>query len=231
MSAFERTLNYSISYRNGLICPSSGLYSFTSDSLTDSSTYWHCRLVLCAAGSMQLSGVCQSVSPSVPFAGRCCRFAAVVAIARRYRDRLLHARRSAARRRSTALCSKCGQRHVVSWRRKLNTDLFRCTLWFFFTYLTARCYIFGLRAGFGHARVTLQCYLDFRILTVHVTMLLVRTVSGSSPSTLHVSRKKRIPDICRQNSSKNCLIFKIFGTTINKRLGKQRIVYFPNSSK
>ena len=183
------------------------MYSFTSDSLTDSSTYWHCRLVLCAAGSMQLSSVCQSVRPPVRLshspaaavtgvnpagdagdtsppifwlggtstgispqyyyvlldiadrywlpsvrsassrfhsairrhqfasvrqadsrltrlvppqpstrvdATGCCRFAAVVAIARRYRDRLLHARRSAARRRSTALGSKCGQRHVVS---------------------------------------------------------------------------------------------------------------------
>jgi len=43
--------------------------------------------------------------------------------------------------------------------------------------------------------------------------------------------KIRFPDIFSYNSSKNCLIFIIFGTYINKRLGNQRIVYFPTSPK
>jgi len=72
---------------------------------------------------------CLSVRPSVcpsvclcrhsPAALRCCRFAAVCPASRRYRS--IAARRWA--RSSTAHGSKCGQWHVVSWRRKLNTDL------------------------------------------------------------------------------------------------------------
>ena len=38
-------------------------------------------------------------------------------------DRLLHGRRQHQPRCSTALSSKCGQCHVASWRRQLNTDL------------------------------------------------------------------------------------------------------------
>jgi len=39
--------------------------------------------------------------------------------------RLQHARRAtSAVQQAPTLSSKCGQRHVASWRRKLNTDLF-----------------------------------------------------------------------------------------------------------
>ena len=44
--------------------------------------------------------------------------------------------------------------------------------------------------------------------------------------------QKRIPDIFRCNSSKNCLIFKIiFGKFISKRICNQTIVYFSTSPK
>jgi len=41
---------------------------------------------------------------------------------------------------------------------------------------------------------------------------------------------KRIPNIFSYNSSKNCPICIIFGSSINKRLVNQIIVYFPSSS-
>ena len=52
-------------------------------------------------------------------ARRCRGFAAVGPAGRRYRSIAA----AAERRSSTAFCSKCEQCRVVSWRRKLNTDL------------------------------------------------------------------------------------------------------------
>ena len=75
---------------------------------------------------MQLSGVIPSVSPSMAPQQQtsCCRFAAVGPAERRYRSTA--ARRTAARRAA----GECGYCHVVSVRRKLNTDLFaqRCKI-------------------------------------------------------------------------------------------------------
>ena len=59
-----------------------------------------------------LSSVCPSVYPA------CDWFAAVGPAGRRYRSIA-----AAARGRSTARRSRCGQFHVYSWRRKLSTDL------------------------------------------------------------------------------------------------------------
>jgi len=72
------------------------------------------RLV-CGAGYMKRSGVCLSVRPSVRLSHRSTAAAA----------RLQQARRAtSAVQQAPTLSSKCGQRHVASWRRKLNTDLF-----------------------------------------------------------------------------------------------------------
>ena len=54
---------------------------------------------------------------------------------------------AAARGCSMAVSSKCGQCHVVSWRRKLNTDLF--TFYFSGT---------GMTALSGHMRFSFQCF-------------------------------------------------------------------------
>jgi len=47
--------------------------------------------------------------------------------------------------------------------------------------------------------------------------------------SLYTVSQKRIPNIFSYNSSENCPIFVIFGTNFNKRLGNQKIVYFPTS--
>jgi len=47
--------------------------------------------------------------------------------------------------------------------------------------------------------------------------------------SLYTVSQKRIPNIFSYNSSENCPIFIIFGTNFNKRLGNQKIVYFPTS--
>jgi len=60
-------------------------------------------------------------------------------------------------------------------------------------------------------------------------------LNGNKEGTLSLvdfySVPKRIPDIFRYNSSKNCLIFIIFGKFISKRICNQTIVYFSTSPK
>jgi len=78
-------------------------------------------------GRMYVTVRCPSVCPSAcliyPPLRR--RVAAVGPASRRYRSTAAAARRhSNMAHSSTALGSKCEQCHVVSWRRKLNTDLF-----------------------------------------------------------------------------------------------------------
>jgi len=47
--------------------------------------------------------------------------------------------------------------------------------------------------------------------------------------SLYTVSQKRIRNIFSYNSSENCPIFIIIGTNFNKRLGNQKIVYFPTS--
>jgi len=79
---------------------------------------------------MKRSGVRRSVCPSVPpFARSCGGFAAERRAGRRYRSTAAAVGRPAAiapqngAQQQIALSSKCEQCHVVSRRRKLNTEL------------------------------------------------------------------------------------------------------------
>ena len=77
--------------------------------------------ILSGAWSVKLSGVRPSVSLSV-CRSHCSTFAAVDPAGWKYR--LIAAWLVLGSSHATALCSsKCGQCHVVSWRRKLNADL------------------------------------------------------------------------------------------------------------
>ena len=53
----------------------------------------------------------------------------------------------------------------------------------------------------------------------------------ASVQSIYTVSQKKDPRHLGYNSSKNCLIFMILRTYIDKRLGNQRTVYFPNSPK
>ena len=79
--------------------------------------------------------------------------------------------------------------------------------------------------------VCLEHLPDVRLKACRNSSKLICPLPTLKTSHMYIVSQKRIPNILNYNSSKNCLTSIIFGKYINKRLGNQRVVYFPTLHK